>query len=136
MSLFKAMNISGSGLRAEAKRIDVITHNIANANTIDPNGVPFRRKVAQFREAYEMGNTNNRYNGVSSMRTAEDMSDFKKVHDPSHPYADQEGYVYMPNVDIVQEMTDLLIANRAYSSNVTSFNSAKAMYMKAMEIGK
>jgi flagellar basal-body rod protein FlgC len=137
--LFKAMRISGSGLMAEQKRIDVITHNITNANQIDEDGTPYTRQIATFREAFDREVETHRYDlrGVEISNVINDENTpYQTVFDPNSPYANEEGFVTMPNVDMTTEMTDLMIANRAYSANVTAFNSAKAIYQKSLEIGK
>lgn len=147
MSLFKSLNVSASGLTAERLRMDVISKNIANVNTTRTiAGTPYRRQMAVF---MEQGNTNSfdsilarakgEYsigNGVEVSEIVEDQSDFKRVFNPGHPDASDEGYVLMPNVDVVTEMINLMSASRAYEANVTALNSTKSMAMKALEIGR
>lgn len=142
MQLFRAMRISSSGLSAERLRMDVIASNIANANTTrTEDGGPYKRKIAQFQENLkrEMDNlSNNNFdgNGVKAVGIVEDESPFKIVYDPSHPDANADGYVEMPNVDLLSEMTDLISATRAYEANVTAINAEKNMALKALEIGR
>jgi len=147
MSLFNSINISASGLTAERLRMDLISENIANANTTrTPSGTPYRRKVAVFREQEAssfdaiLSNASNNYSsrgkGVEVAGIMEDQSPFKKEYNPNHPDADEEGYVSLPNVEIVNEMINLISASRAYEANVTSVNDTKSMAMKALEIGK
>ncbi|MDK2917381.1 MAG: flagellar basal-body rod protein FlgC [Candidatus Petromonas sp.] len=143
MSFFNSINISATGLTAERLRMDIISKNIANANTTRTNsGTPYRRQVPVFKEKkfsdslnraksnYETGN------GVEVSQIIEDKSPFKKVYNPGHPDADEKGYVLMPNVDIVTEMINLISASRAYEANITSLNNTKSMCMKALEIGR
>ncbi|MBI9011912.1 MAG: flagellar basal body rod protein FlgC [Clostridiales bacterium] len=147
MSLFKSLNVSATGLTAERLRMDVISKNIANANTTRTlAGTPYRRQMAVFKEQgpenkfqamldkakgeYTIGH------GVEVSEIVEDQSDFKRVYNPGHPDADDEGYVLMPNVDVVTEMINLMSASRSYEANVTAINSAKSMAMKALEIGR
>lgn len=145
MSVYSGMNISASGMTAQRLRLDIISQNIANVNTTrDENGNPYRRKTVVFAEknmtpfgdillrtAGKVGN------GVKVTKIAEDThTPFRRVYDPSHPDADEEGYVSYPNVNIVQEMTDMIDATRAYEANITAFNATKSMAMKGLEIGK
>ncbi|MBF8984286.1 flagellar basal body rod protein FlgC [Lutibacter sp. B2] len=147
MSLFNSVNVSASGLTAQRLRMDVISKNIANANTTrTANGMPYRRQMPVFKE--KTGNFKfsesldaakgkvNFGNGVEVIDVVEDKSPFKRIYDPGHPDADKDGYVKMPNVDIVTEMINMISATRAYEANVTAMNAAKSMAMKALEIGK
>lgn len=147
MSLFKSLNVSASGLTAERLRMDIISKNIANVNTTRTlAGTPYRRQMAVFMEQ----GTENSFDtilakakgqhsiggGVEVSEIIEDQSDFKRVFNPGHPDANDEGYVLMPNVDVVSEMINLMSASRAYEANVTALNSSKSMAMKALEIGR
>ena len=148
MGIFDSLNISGTALTAERTRMDVITKNIANVNTTrTSSGKPYRRQMPLFKQIEEdsfakilseksnKSQTNDK-NGVKITAIVEDRSPFKKVYNPGHPDSNDEGYVLMPNVDIVTEMVDMISASRAYEANMTSINSAKSMAMKALEIGK
>jgi flagellar basal-body rod protein FlgC len=147
MSIFKAMTVSASGLTAERLRMDIISKNIANANTTRTlAGTPYRRQMAVFKEQGAGNDFETMLdkakgnmtigNGVEVSEVVEDQSDFKRVYNPGHPDADDEGYVLMPNVDVVTEMINLMSASRSYEANVTAINSAKSMAMKALEIGR
>ncbi|MEL7598098.1 MAG: flagellar basal body rod protein FlgC [Clostridiaceae bacterium] len=143
MSAFSSMRISASGLSAERLRMDTIASNIANVSTTrGENGQPYRRKVAVFQENLEkeLNKVTNTYeaklNGVKAVGIEEDNSPLRKVYDPSHPDADNEGYVSMPNVNVLNEMADMIAASRAYEANVTAMNTEKGMFMKALEIGR
>ncbi|SHJ05509.1 flagellar basal body rod protein FlgC [Lutispora thermophila] len=146
MALFDSINISASGLTAERLRMDIISQNIANANTTrTSDGMPYRRKMVVFKEAsvnqpfsYYLSNAQNsiKKSGVKVSQIVEDKSEFKLVYNPGHPDADENGYVKMPNVDIMVEMVNMISATRAYEANVTSINSTKSMIMKALEIGR
>lgn len=146
MSFFKSMNVSASGMTAERLRMDIMSRNIANANTTrTAAGTPYRRQVAVVRQIAgnsfddmltARGGTAASGNGVEVSAVVEDMAPFKMVYNPGHPDADQEGYVLMPNVDTVTEMINMISATRAYEANVTSLNSAKGMAMKALDIGR
>lgn len=146
MSFLDSINISASALTAERLRMDIISKNIANANTTrTANGTPYRRQVVIFQESErdmpfsrflttELNKFNTR--GVKVSGVIEDKSEFKLVYNPGHPDANEKGYVQMPNVDIMIEMVNMISATRAYEANVTSINSTKNMIMKALDIGR
>lgn len=142
MSAFGSLRISASGLSAERLRMDTIASNIANVSTTrGENGQPYRRKVAIFEEnlineVNKNSNSTKKLMGVKAVGILEDESELRRVYDPSHPDADAEGYVLMPNVNILNEMADMIAATRAYEANVTAINSEKSMFMKALEIGR
>lgn len=142
MQILKSMGISSSGLTAERLRMDTIASNIANANTTrTQQGGPYRRKIALFEENLdnEMGRLNGQdFNGagIKAVGIVEDNSPFKEVYDPSNPDANQDGYVKMPNVDILNEMVDMISASRAYEANVTAFETEKNIALKSLEIGR
>ncbi|MBC5630943.1 flagellar basal body rod protein FlgC [Clostridium sp. NSJ-6] len=134
MSIFNGMRISASGLSAERLRLDVISSNIANSRTTrTEDGGAYIRKTAIFSENYDkkLGLL-----GVKTTKVEEDKSPLKREYDPSHPDADDEGYVEYPNVDLLVEMSDLISASRAYESNVDTLNAQKNMISKALEIGR
>ncbi|MCX7904168.1 MAG: flagellar basal body rod protein FlgC [Caloramator sp.] len=141
-NLFNPLRISASGMSAERLRMEVISDNIANAETTRTStGGPYVRKVVSFEENLRRAiDKNNRFteklNGVKVSAISKDPSPFKRVYDPSHPDADKDGYVTMPNVNILNEMIDLITASRAFEANVTAFNTSKQMMMKALEIGR
>lgn len=148
MALFSQFNICASGMTAQRLRTDVISENIANVNTTrTSDGTPYVRKQVVFAEK---GNIINSFdnilnaarsgaggNGVKVSSVEEDNSTaMQKVYEPSHPDADENGYVTYPNVNVVQEMTDMIDATRAYEANVTAFNAGKSMATKGLEVGK
>lgn len=145
MSIFNSINVSASALTAEKTRIDIIAKNMANVNTTrSTGGMPYRRQMPVFQENKEKSFSNylskysNKVNGegVKISKIVEDDSPFKLVYEPGHPDADENGYVKMPNVDIVKEMVDLISAQRSYDANITAMNASKSMLMKALEIGR
>lgn len=148
MAFLSSMNVVGSGLTAQQLRLDVVSENITNMNTTrTEGGGPYRRKVVvlesqsnqtAFQAALERarGNQPQQQGGVRVAEIAEDPSDFKLVYDPTHPDANDQGYVEMPNVDLVKEIADAMAANQAYSVNVTAFNVLKQVAAKGLEIGK
>lgn len=147
MGYFGALDIGASALTAQRLRMDTISQNIANANTTrTENGTPYRRRVVVFEEKsqgapfsqYLTESSKERYigKGVKVAKIVEDSSPFKRVYDPGNPDADADGYVELPNVDIITEMVNMISATRAYEANVTSINITKSMAMKALEIGR
>lgn len=131
---FTAMRISASALSAERLRMDTITSNVANAQTTrGADGKPYVRKIAVFQEALD---EKKGLNGVKAIGIVEDESPLRTVYDPSHPDANEEGYVTMPNVNILNEMADMITASRAYEANIDTLNANKSMFQKALEIGR
>jgi flagellar basal-body rod protein FlgC len=149
--MFDDFNIAATGLTAQRLRMDVISNNIANATTTrTPEGGPYQRRRVVFapvniRPDYRSPLVPDRMDhgmgrGVRVVKIEPDGAPFRPVYDPSHPDAintgPQQGYVMMPNVNIVTEMTDLISASRSYEANVMMINNAKSMFTKALEIGR
>ena len=135
MNAFSSMQISATGLSAERLRMDTITSNMANASTTrsaDGSGA-YVRKVAVFQEALD---AKKEMAGVKAVKIEKDNSPLRKVYNPTHPDADETGYVTMPNVNVLNEMADMMVATRSYEANVDTFNALKSMFSKALEIGK
>jgi len=145
MDFFSAMNVGSSALTAERTRMNLISSNLANANTTrSAEGGPYKRKDAVFTAA-PLGNSFGRtldgavgqqVSQVQVSRIVEDQNPPRMQYDPSHPDADPQGYVAMPNVNVMEEMTDMLSASRAYEANVTAVQAAKNMALKTLEISK
>lgn len=145
MSVFGSMDISATGMTAQRLRTDIISQNIANVNTTrTSDGTPYYRKTVVFEEkdftsfndclSFATGTIGK---GVKVSQIVEDRdTELKMVYDPSHPDADEEGYVYYPNVNTVTEMTNMIDASRAYEANITIFNGTKSMIMSALQMGK
>jgi len=145
MGFFKAMDISTSALTAQSFRMDVISQNVANADTTrTANGTPYQRKttvLAEKQTSFEdylqqSGSNSTVGEGVQVVSTAADTSPFELVYDPDNADANAEGYVEMPNVDLVTEYVDMIAASRSYEANITVMNATKSMALKALEIGK
>ena len=147
MSLFSSFDINASGMTAERFRMDIISQNVANANTTrTEDGTPYRRKVVTFAEkesqtpfSHVLNAARDYYSckGVKVSQVQEDSwTDMKMVYDPAHPDADENGYVLYPNVNIVTEMTNLIDASRSYEANATAFNASKAIALKGLEMGQ
>ncbi|MBU9720314.1 MULTISPECIES: flagellar basal body rod protein FlgC [Bacillaceae] len=150
MSIFNGMNITASALTAQRLRMDVISSNMANAETtrgrmVEGEWQPYRRKMVVMEpngSAFSshlqraMGNNSTSGSGVKISQIAEDQTPFKLVFQPDHPDANEDGYVSMPNVDPLKEMVDLMSTTRSYEANVTTFDAHKNMLLKALEIGR
>jgi flagellar basal-body rod protein FlgC len=152
MGLFSSINVAATGMSAQRLRLDVISDNIANANTTrTPEGGPFRRSRVIFRPRNSQPYWRSPFlphaldNGVGegvrvvSVQKDQDAKP-RLVYDPTHPDAirtgPKEGYVEMPNVNVVEEMVDMMSASRSYEANVAVINGSKAMFMRALEIGR
>ncbi len=136
MGMFTAFDISATGMTAERYRMDIISQNVANANTTrTEDGTPYRRKIVVFEEKngkttfnHVLKKERDRYSGDGVKVTGvyeDNKTEMKMVYDPSHPDADENGYVTYPNVDTVTEMTNLIDASRAYQANATAFEASK-----------
>lgn len=149
MAFLTSMNVVGSGLTAQQFRLDVISENITNMSTTRTEaGGAYRRKMVVLETVGEQGTfqaildrargeyVDNQQGGVRVAEVVEDPSDLKLVYDPTHPDANADGYVEMPNVDLIKEMADAMAANQAYSANVTAFNVLKQVVSRGLEIGK
>lgn len=143
MDILTAMNISGSGLKAERARLNVASMNLANANTTRTiEGGPYKAKsvvfgarpVTSFRQT--MDSVSDKLRKVEVVEVVEDDKEFKAVYDPSHPDADENGMVLFPNVDVNEQMVDIIGARRAYEANVTALEAIKSMALKAMDISR
>jgi flagellar basal-body rod protein FlgC len=150
VSFFGALDISASGLSAERMRMDVVAENLANAQTTrGPDGGPYRRKEVVLATAQGDGfrsalagavgsvpgqRASQQPGGVQVAGIVEDAAPARRVYDPGHPDADQQGYVSLPNVNPVTEMVDLISSSRAYEANVTAMQTAKMMFTKTFEL--
>ncbi len=137
MSLFTAMNISSSGMTAQQFRVDIISNNIANANTTQtPEGGPYRREIPIFAERFKSAMGGSSPYGVEVVKIAQDKAPFQEIYDPSNPNANKNGYVEMPNVNVLREMVDMIDAQRTYEANATVISDVKTMASAALQIGK
>ena len=141
-SLVPALSVSASALDAQSHRMRIIAANIANAQTTrDANGNVYRRRDVVFASELDRNIGSRRRDasglrGVRVARTVEDNSPLQRIHRPGHPDADAEGYVTMPNVNPMEEMVDLMVANRSYEANVAAMKTTRSMAQKALEIGR
>ncbi len=138
MDSFGVFHVSASALAAQRQRMNVIASNLANAqSTKTAEGGPYRRQDVVFAaDVMDFADAGSGLAGVKVSGIVKDDSPFKMVHDPGHPDADKDGFVAMPNVSIIEEMVNMMMASRAYEASVTSFNLSKTMFMKTLELGK
>jgi flagellar basal-body rod protein FlgC len=141
MSFLLTLKTIASGLYAQRKRMDVIASNITNIETTrTENGGPYRRKMVVMSTEQLEGDFDNIFNlqveGVKVDDIVEDHSSFKKVYSPNHPDADPDGYLEKPNVDLVVETTNMLMARRAFEANIAAIKATRQMILKALEIGR
>ncbi len=141
--IFNTMDVAASGMTAQRTRMDIIAQNIANVNTTrDEKGEVYKRQTVLFQEnanqSFEhiLSNRLETYHakGVKIASIVEDTTEGPMAYDPSHPDADENGYVHLPNVNTVTEMTNLIDASRSFEANATAFNAAKAMAAKGLEL--
>ncbi len=133
MDLYQSMAVSASGLKAQGTRLKVISENLANANTTaeTPGDLPYRRKTVIFKNELD------RAMDVDKVRVAKvdvDKGDFQRRYDPSHPSADADGYVLLPNVNSVVEAMDMREAQRSYEANLSAIDTARQMLTRTIEI--
>jgi len=145
MDLINAIDIAASGMKAQRSRLNVISSNLANANTTrTEDGSPYRRKTVIFQtgavnrsfedELKDWLSGEDSVYGVQVTEIVPVGGEFKKVYDPSHPDADPQGFVYLPNVNLVQEMVQMLNANRGYEANAAAIKTSKEMALRALEM--
>lgn len=155
MAFHDSLRVAGSALSAQRLRLDVISNNLANAQTTrTESGEAFQRQQVVFRPIFEqslrnhmslhrsddghlrLGPTANGRGGVQVVQVQSDPRPGKSVYEPNHPDADESGYVMYPNVNVIEEMADMMVAQRAYEANTTAIQTVKAMALKALEIGR
>ena len=134
MSLFNVFDIAGSAMTAQSQRLNVVASNLSNADSATSStGQPYRARQVVFSTAQLNPH------GVSGVRVAgviDDPSPMKQVYEPKHPLANAEGYVTMPNVNVVEEMVNMISASRSYQTNVEMMNTAKTLLLKTLAIGQ
>lgn len=135
MDIFRNFDVSASALVAQKVRLNTIASNLANANTTrTPEGGPYKRRDVVFSSV--LIDEIKGLEGVKVIDVVEDNSPPKVIYAPGHPDADANGFVKMPNINVIEEMVNMMIATRAYEANVNAFNITKAMYQKALELGR
>jgi flagellar basal-body rod protein FlgC len=135
MTLGKALDISATAMTANRFWLERISNNMANATTTrTPEGGPYSREIPVFQEILDQ--QTGQASGVEATGVVHDRAPFPRIYNPGHPDADAQGFVQMPNVNIVNEMVDMIAAQRTYEGNITVSNAAKNMMNKAIEIGR
>ncbi|MBW1709899.1 MAG: flagellar basal body rod protein FlgC [Deltaproteobacteria bacterium] len=145
MNFISAMNISASGLTAQRTRMNIVSMNLSQMHTTrTKTGEPYRRKIPIFTATPMTGpfgrrlkeSLDRKIEVVEVTNIVADQKDFKTVFDPSHPDADEFGYVRLPNVNLMEEMVHMLTAQRSYEANIVALNAAKNMALKSLELIK
>ena len=137
MSLFKVFNIAGSGVQAQSQRLNVVASNLANAESVTgPDGQPYKARHVVFQaQAIGAQPADRQTPGVRVSQVIEDDAPLRKVYDPKHPLADEQGYISMPNVNPIDEMVNMISASRSYQSNIEVMNTAKSLLQKTLQLG-
>jgi flagellar basal-body rod protein FlgC len=134
MSLFSVFDVAGSALTAQSQRLNTTASNLANADSATSStGEPYRAKQVVF-SAQPLRQSD--AVGVRVTGVVQDASPPRRVHDPRHPLADEQGYVNMPNVNVVEEMVNMISASRSYQTNAELMNTAKTLLLKTLQIGQ
>ncbi len=142
MDIFTSFKIAGSALKAQRIRLNAISSNLANAETTrTPEGGPYRRKSVYFQtsspfDSHLKASLGKGVQGVEVARITSDNDPPRRIYNPSHPDAGEDGYVEMPNISVLKEMVDMMSATRSYEANTATIKSAKRMALKALEIGR
>ena len=135
MSLFSIMDVAGSALTAQSQRLNTTASNLANADSVTSStGTPYKAKQVVF--AAQPVNPQDGSVGVRVSRVIEDQNPGRRVHDPKNPLADKDGYVTMPNVNVIEEMVNMISASRSYQTNAELMNTAKTLLLKTLQIGQ
>jgi flagellar basal-body rod protein FlgC len=134
MSLFNVFNVSGSAVSAQSQRLNVVASNLANADSVaGPDGQPYKARQVVFQA--QMVGAEQASTGVRVAQVIEDNAAPRRVHNPEHPLADEQGYVTMSNVNPVEEMVNMISASRSYQTNVDVMNTAKNLLQKTLQLG-
>jgi flagellar basal-body rod protein FlgC len=134
MSLFKVFNVSGSAVSAQSQRLNVVASNLANADAVaGPDGKPYKARQVIFQTQPVDADPSSA--GVRVAQVTEDNAAPRRIHDPSHPLADEQGFVTMSNVNVVEEMVNMISASRSYQTNIDVMNTAKTLLQKTLQLG-
>ena len=137
MSLFNIFDVAGSALEAQSVRLNTTSSNLANANSISSStGSTYRARQPVFAPMLNELNDDGASVGVRVMGIVESQAPLRREHDPGNPQADAQGYIYLPNVNTVEEMANMISASRSYQTNVEVMNSAKQMLLRTIALGQ
>jgi flagellar basal-body rod protein FlgC len=135
MNLFSVLDVAGSALTAQSQRLNTTASNLANADSVTSStGTPYKAKQVVF--SAQPVNAQDSSVGVRVSQVIEDPSPARRIHDPKHPLADKDGYVQMPNVNVIEEMVNMISASRSYQTNAELMNTAKTLLLKTLQIGQ
>ena len=134
MSLFNVFNVSASAVSAQSQRLNVVASNLANADSVaGPDGQPYKARQVVFQTQLVGAEPSSA--GVRVAQVIEDNAAPRRVHNPDHPLADEQGYVTMSNVNPVEEMVNMISASRSYQTNIDVMNTAKSLLQKTLQLG-
>ena len=134
MSMFSIFSVSGSAISSQSQRLNVVASNLANADAVaGPDGQGYKARQVMF-ETVPMGSDASA--GVKVSRILESNEPMHKVHNPTHPQADAQGYVTQSNVNPIEEMVNMISASRSYQNNVEVMNTAKSLLLKTLQLGQ
>ena len=134
MSLFSVFNVSGSAVSAQSQRLNVVASNLANAESVaGPDGQPYKAREVVFQTQMVDGDQSSA--GVRVAQVVEDNAAPRRIYNPDHPLADEQGYVTMSNVNPVEEMVNMISASRSYQTNIDVMNTAKSLLQKTLQLG-
>lgn len=137
MSMFKVFDIAGSAMSAQTLRLNVTASNLANAESVSSSiDQTYRARQPVFAAALNEAMGGSELGGVQVKGVIESQAPLRQRYEPGHPMADENGYVYLPNVNVVEEMANMISASRSYQSNVEVVNTAKQLMMKALTLGQ
>jgi flagellar basal-body rod protein FlgC len=137
MSLFNVFDVAGSALQAQSIRLNTTSSNLANANSVSSStGSTYRARQPVFSPLMKEFDDQGADVGVQVLGIVESSAPLRREHNPNHPMADEEGFIYLPNVNVVEEMANMISASRAYQTNVEVMNSAKQMLLRTLSIGQ
>lgn len=137
MSMFKVFDVAGSALSAQSLRLNVTASNMANANSVSSStDETYRARQAVFASMLEQAGGDAYGVGVQVKGVVESQAPLQREYNPNHPMADKDGYIYLPNVNVAEEMANMISASRSYQSNVEVINTAKQLMMKTLTLGQ
>jgi flagellar basal-body rod protein FlgC len=137
MSLFESLNVAGSGMRAQGLRLNITASNMANADTVSSSiDKTYRAREPVFAAMYNEARDNPNSVGVEVKGVVESEAPLRMEYRPNHPMANEDGYIFLPNVNMIEEMANMISAQRSYQSNVEVFNASKSMLMRTINLGQ
>lgn len=137
MSMFKVFDVAGSALSAQSVRMNTTASNLANANSVSSSdGETYRARQPVFEAVLQDVNGGNSSVGVAVKEVVESQVPLQSRYEPGHPMANEDGYIFMPNVNVVEEMTNMMSASRSYQTNVEMINTAKQLALRTIQLGQ